>query len=270
MYYLAVMDCDDEINSVLGDNLHARLALDVELKADRGEYSYEMQWQFHMDCCFLAVFAILPMVMTKEFLNFVKRYELLNTPHLYCLIGISCQLIACIFKAIYSGMYMIDGRSHMLLDVLGMIFDMLSECIMTMLVLMLANGWMTRFNKIDMDEGMELYVPLFLLVVIIHVSLGAFTYVEMDAHHKYLDFEGWVATLLILLKFVLVGIQMYYYSASKDAINKRAKEFYMKVVSIGLIYLLSDPVTIISSYLLAEWNRQFYYRLVDQGLHVAL
>ena len=75
-------------------------------------------------------------------------------------------------------MYMYDGRSHMILDVLGMVFGMLSECIMSMLVLMLANGWMTRFNKIDMDEGMELYVPLFLVVVVIHVSLGAFTYIE--------------------------------------------------------------------------------------------
>ena len=91
------MDCDDEINSAIGDNLHARLLLDVELKADRGEYSYEMQWQFPTDCCFLAIFIILPFFMTPEFLNFVKKTELLNTPHLYCLIGIGSQMFACAF-----------------------------------------------------------------------------------------------------------------------------------------------------------------------------
>ena len=69
--------------------------------------------------------------------------------------------------------------------------------------------------------------------------------------------------MLILLKFGLVAIQFYYYSNSKDVIKKRSKEFYTKVFYIGLIYLLSDPVTILSSYLLAEWNRQFYYRLID-------
>ena len=36
---------------------------------------------------------------------------------------------------------------------------------------------------------------------------------------------------------------------------------------LGMIYLLSDPFTIISSYLLDEWNRQYYYRVVDQTVH---
>ena len=52
--------------------------------------------------------------------------------------------------------------------------------------------------------------------------------------------------------------------------KRRSQDFYTKIVIIGLIYLASDPALIISSYLLAEWNRQFYYHLMDQGLHVAL
>jgi len=40
------------------------------------------------------------------------------------------------------------------------------------------------------------------------------------------------------------------------------------VLIIGLTYLLSDPFVIISSYLLPEWNRQWYYRVVDQTVHV--
>jgi hypothetical protein len=38
----------------------------------------------------------------------------------------------------------------------------------------------------------------------------------------------------------------------------------------GLIYILSDPVTILSSYLLPEYHRQFYFRLVDQSVHILM
>ena len=90
MYYLAVMDCDDEINSVLGDNLNSRLQVQWRLTADHSEYSYEMQGKFHADMAFVVVFCILPFLMSVDFVRFVKRTELLNTPHVYCLIGIFC------------------------------------------------------------------------------------------------------------------------------------------------------------------------------------
>jgi hypothetical protein len=68
---------------------------------------------------------------------------------------------------------------------------MLSECVMSFLVLMLANGWLTRFTKFDLDEGIDEYGPLALILIIIHVVFGALTFVDRDAHHKFHDFAGW-------------------------------------------------------------------------------
>lgn len=70
-----------------------------------------------------------------------------------------------------------------------------------------------------------------------------------------MDFEGWVAYGLIMLKFLIVAVYFYYYSSVKDEISKRAKDFYTKITILGLIYLLTDPILIMSSYLLHEWNR---------------
>jgi len=39
---------------------------------------------------------------------------------------------------------------------------------------------------------------------------------------------------------------------------------------LGLFYLLSDPLAILSSYFLAEYNRDFYFRISDQGMHIFL
>ena len=40
-------------------------------------------------------------------------------------------------------------------------------------------------------------------------------------------------------------------------------------MQIGLFYLLSDPILILSTYLLNEWNMAFYYSISDQLVHVA-
>jgi len=63
-------------------------------------------------------------------------------------------------------------------DVVGTILDMLSECVMTLLFLMMANGWMTRFKNYDLDDGMEVYAPLFMLVIMVHVMFGALSFVD--------------------------------------------------------------------------------------------
>ena len=43
MYYVAVMDCDDEIHDALGDSLEHRLDVTMTLLADNSHFSYEKQ-----------------------------------------------------------------------------------------------------------------------------------------------------------------------------------------------------------------------------------
>ena len=140
---------------------------------------------------------------------------------------------------------------------------MLSECVMTLLVLMLANGWYSRFNRYDIDDGLEIYAPLFMLIVMIHIMFGALGYIDQDAHHKYHDYHGWVGYCLIVAKFIIVGAMFYFYSYSHDKIRKEAEKFYQNVVALGMVYLLSDPFVILSCFFLQEYNRQYYYRLID-------
>ena len=37
-----------------------------------------------------------------------------------------------------------------------------------------------------------------------------------------------------------------------------------------MLYIMSDPILILTSYMLEEWNRQFYYRCFDQLIHILL
>lgn len=171
-----------------------------------------------------------------------------------------------IHNSVYSG----NGTGVVALEVFSTIFDMCSECVMTLLVLMLANGWFTRYQKFDYDEGLEIYGPLFVLILMVHIVIGAFTFIDQDAYHKYHDFHGWVGTLIISAKIILVFCFLYFYQYSKDKISKAAKPFYQQFVMVGLMFLLSDPMIILSCFFLKEYNRQFYYRFADQSIHIFL
>jgi uncharacterized membrane protein len=87
---------------------------------------------------------------------------------------------------------------------------------MTIVVLMLANGWYTRFKTYDFVDGMDTYFPLFLIVIMLHVIYGALTYVDMDLQHKYHDFHGWVGVVLVCTKLILVAAFYYFYSHTVD------------------------------------------------------
>ena len=93
---------------------------------------------------------------------------------------------------------------------------MVNECTMILLLMMMANGWMTKWTKYEFDDGIEIWAPLFLLVVMVHICFGALSFIDGDAYHKYHDFQGWAGFGLLISKFVLVGIYFYFYSNIKS------------------------------------------------------
>ena len=76
------------------------------------------------------------------------------------------------------------------MEVMATVFEMISESLMTMLLLRLADGWIT-LKLIQSNKDTRIYMPLTSFVVAVHIMLGAITYIDQDADHKYHDFQGW-------------------------------------------------------------------------------
>lgn len=150
----------------------------------------------------------------------------MDTPHIYCLIGMGLQCCAIILDLAHSVNYAENGQGILICDIFGTILELMSECVMTLVILMLANGWYTRFKSYDLDDGMETYAPLFLLVVMVHILYGALSYIDQDAHHKYHDYSGWVGYLVVTSKLGLVGVFYYFYQYSAPKIQKDSQQFY--------------------------------------------
>ena len=88
------------------------------------------------------------------------------------------QAIAICCDLVHNTNYSDNGKGMILFDVLGTIIDLISECIMTFVVLMLANGWYTRFKTYDFEDGFFTYSPLLLCIIFMHVIFGSLIYID--------------------------------------------------------------------------------------------
>jgi len=189
MYYIAVFDCEDDVEKVLGSNLYSSLKLELEMLANEDHFSYEKQGTILINLILLMIFIVLIVNNFRSFNKFWTLYDTSDSPLIYCLAALGLQFLGIVFTLIHEFRYRANGRGYFALDVLSTILDQLSECVMTLLVMMLANGWMTRFQKYDGDN--DLYIALGFFSLFLHVLMGTLTYVDQDAHHKYHDFHGW-------------------------------------------------------------------------------
>jgi len=90
-------------------------------------------------------------------------------------------------------------------DIFGKICQGLSEVFMSLLLIVLASGWTVTYSEIDIDDGGEIYLPIGSFILIFQILIAAFTFIDIDASHKYHDFagiQGWVLFTVKLLTYL--------------------------------------------------------------------
>ena len=86
--------------------------------------------------------------------------------------------MATIFSLIHHYQYSYDGQGFRLAEVLNIFCEMTAECIMTILLYLLVDGWMTRWIKYDSIEKKEVYVPIFVFILLVHLIMGGLTFID--------------------------------------------------------------------------------------------
>ena len=87
MYYVAVMDCEDELHMLLGDDRHGRIEVSLHMQDEDSELPYELHGMIKVDIFLLIVFIGLLALNYHSWSNFVKEHEIWNSPHLMCLLA---------------------------------------------------------------------------------------------------------------------------------------------------------------------------------------
>ena len=169
MYYMAVMDCDDNIHNTIGSDHFSWIRITAVMKANENHLPYDKQGVIWTDQLLLLIYCVLFFLVSVNTRSFSDTFGTVNTPHIYCLIAMAMQAFAIRCDLTHWNNYADNGEGFLALEVASQIFDILSECIMTLLILMLANGWYTRFKTYDMGDGMDTYGIFFVLLIMMHI-----------------------------------------------------------------------------------------------------
>ena len=121
---------------------------------------------------------------------------------------------------------------------------------------MLASGWKLRYQEIDFDDQLEIYLPMTALVLMVQIILVALTFVDMDASHKWHDFAGVQGWCLFVLKTILFAYFAYCVYDSKSQSKKLDDKKYLDtLLKMGASYLLAIPITVLISFMYYEYER---------------
>lgn len=89
MYFLAVMDCHDEIHKTLGENPFGRVNIDADLTDDDNEFSYEDQSNLQVDRFLFVVYLALIVLFCRDRVKEGHEFENTHTPHWYIIAGMA-------------------------------------------------------------------------------------------------------------------------------------------------------------------------------------
>ncbi len=177
-------------------------------------------------------------------------FERWDSPHFLIIMGLIMHLGGHLFQIIHLWMYSANGRGIPVFDIFSLISIVLSEITFSCLLMMIGYGWTITFQELDIDNNLDIYLPVGAIVIVVHLILAAMTYVDIDALHKYHDYAGYQGIILVFMKMTLFSYYTYIVVSNKEKIPKRSQGFYHLFTLLGSAYMLSIPVTIFCSYFL--------------------
>lgn len=87
MYYVAVMDCNDELHLLLGNERVGRVSVWVWLTGGDSELPFEMHGMMQVDIVLIVFFIAIASYNFYSWSVFAGRYELSHTPHTMCMVA---------------------------------------------------------------------------------------------------------------------------------------------------------------------------------------
>ena len=166
-------------------------------------------------------------------------------------------MLSILFQTLHLWSYSSNGTGSTLFDVLSKVLQSFSEVTLSLLLITLASGWKLRFHDVDMDDGLEIYLPMTALVLMIQIILAALTFVDVDASHKYHDFAGIQGWCLVALKTILFGYFWYciYDSQQQAKKNTSQLDYLRSLLAMGAAYLMAIPGTVIITFMFEAYER---------------
>lgn len=149
------------------------------------------------------------------------------SPHVIMLMSLGFQILSQLMLFIHLWNYSIDGEGVLPTDIISKIFSAISEIIMSMLLIQLISGWTVTYQDIELDDNMEIYVPIMLFIVMVEVIITALTFVDIESSsHRYHDFAGIQGCILLVLKLGIWAYFLYKFIKTKAYVQRKSTRYY--------------------------------------------
>lgn len=247
-YYFALADCKHELKGAY------RIKLEVTItNADGSHFSLEDRDMEYVYLFFLVFFLFF---MSKSVLSLLRRFQKTDSlePPLFLLnLSISGQISSLMFGGLHLLIYSYDGSGFSVFDFFHQTSELGSHLMLTILFLLISLGWVLKYSDFP---DLEVYLPVTFLVVVLHLMIAGLGRLADDSHSKYTDYEGIAGVLLLLMRVGLWGWFAYNMKALYQSSQPTLRTLVWELALIGTLYLLSLPVLVLISYIIAPYVRK--------------
>lgn len=141
----------------------------------------------------------------------------------------------------------------------GQIFGIAAQFTMAIIFILISWGWTINYTEL---ENFDIYIPLAVLIGIIHMMIIGLSKLTDDESHKFHQYGGFVGWIIVVLR---LGMFIYFLFGIRDTLNaarEKVKIFIYKFTVFGSVYFLAFPIILFITAFIADYVQ---HRLITIG-----
>ena len=251
VWFFALSDCDEEMHLQLAHGIRVKVEVTVK-NTDQTHFSNDEEgfiWIYTVLIAFSGLFLALNVQKVQRY---QRKAGERDWPHLLVILALTFFAISYFLNLVHLFSYSRNGEGIRPVELFAQIFEVAGECTVTMFLLLISWGWTINYQEL---QDLEVYIPLSVLVVVVHVIIIGLGKLTDDAHDKYHSYDGWVGIVMILIRLGMYG---YFFWGTKETFTRaraKVKEFAQQLRVLGSVYFLAFPVIVIVSYIFDSYMR---------------
>lgn len=240
VWFFALSMCDsDQFSSEEEYNMTIRVRFEFRAsQPDLSEFSIEMRRVPTMNALNLAVLTVFFVVVSRRCYFICQSAGEVHPVIWTLIIAASTQYLAQAVHALHIWSYSENGKGTPGLELLSEILDMLSQVLLTSLLILIALGYTLLQSRIG---DLDIVIPLCFMVAMIHIMLVGFSKIQDDASYKFHKNEGICGWLLVCLRLLLFAWFLWSVQATANTAGMKLRSFLMKFRFAGALYFLAFP-----------------------------
>jgi hypothetical protein len=249
MWIFVLADCGHK----LGEYAKIKLEFTV-LNADDSHVSVEDQGLLSLHCILAVLFlAALGANIYQTYRRFVHN-EVFDSHLLLLNVAISLQFFSLVLEIFNLSAYQSNGKGVSAFEFLGRSGDELAQLVLTILLIMVADGWTVTYTDLP---SVEIYIAVFIFGGLAKFVLVAIGRLSDDSSDKFSDYESLSGLSLLMLRLVFFAWFLQNIAALFRKATGRVKRFVGNFTLTGSLFFLSQPVVVLGSLCFSPYLRNW-------------